>query len=302
MEERWPPLPYGEWKDTCDTLHMWMQIVGKVKLELTPFLNEWWNVPFYLTVRGMTTGVIPYGDRALQVDFDFTEHTLSIQTDDGEKKALALAPRTVADFYADFMEALRNLRIEVTIDPIPTEVPNPIACDVNRVNSSYDPDSVHRWWRIQLETEKVLERYRSGFVGKSSPVHFFWGSFDLNQTRFSGRPAPLPQGPRFFRLAEDQENVAVGFWPGNPNAAGLTFGQPAFYSYIYPAPQGYSEARVAPDAAYYDTRLGELILRYDDARRMPHPAEAILEFFQSAYEAAANLAGWDRAALERTET
>jgi hypothetical protein len=299
MDERWPALPYNEWKDTCDTLHMWMQVVGKVKLALTPFLNEWWNVPFYLTVRGMTTGVIPYRERALQIDFDFTEHNLSIDTDDGERKALALIPRTVADFYGDFMDTLRALGIEVTIDPVPTEVPNPIPCDINRVHSSYDPAYVHRWWRIQLETEKVLERYRSGFVGKSSPVHFFWGSFDLNETRFSGRPAPPPQGPRFFRLSEDQENVAVGFWPGNPNAAGLTFGEPAFYSYIYPAPAGYPDAQVRPDAAYYDTDLGEFILRYEDARRSPDPARAILDFFQSAYEVAADLAGWDRAALER---
>jgi hypothetical protein len=270
---RWPPLPWDEWKDTCETLHMWTQIVGKVKLELAPFLNEWWNVTFYLTARGMTTGLIPYRDRAFQVDFDFIDHNLFIQTDNGVIKAMSLVPR---------------------------EVPNPISCDVNRVHSSYDPDPVNRWWRIQVQTTKVLQRFRSPFVGKSSPIHFFWDSFDLNHTRFSGRPAPPPEGmPRFFQIAEDQENVAFGFWPGNPNYAGVTLGEPAFYSYIYPAPEGYSEATVRPGAAYFDQTLGEFILRYEDLRRVDSPEEDLLAFFQSAYEVAADLAGWERGALEK---
>lgn len=297
---RWPPLPWEEWKDTCETLHMWTQIVGKVKLELAPFLNEWWEVAFPLTARGMTTGLIPYQDRAFQVDFDFVDHNLFIRTDDGVTKALSLIPRSVADFYDDFMATLRAIGIEVTINPLPSEVPNPIPCDVNRVHSSYDPDPVNRWWRIQVQIEKVLQRYRSTFVGKSSPIHFFWGSFDLSHTRFSGRPAPKAKGmPRFFQIAEDQENIASGFWPGNPNAAGMTLGEAAFYSYIYPAPEGYSEASVQPKAAHFDQTFGEFILRYEDLRRAEAPEEDLLAFFQSTYEAAANLAGWDRSTLEK---
>lgn len=298
--ERWPALPLEEWSDTCATLHMWTQIVGKVKLELTPFLNEWWNVTFFLTARGMTTGLIPYGERAFQIDFDFVDHNLSIRTDDGLTKTLALVPRTVADFYGDFMDTLRAIGIEVTINTLPSEVPNPIACDADRVHSSYDPDPVRRWWHIQVETEKVLQRFRASFGGKSSPIHFYWGSFDLNHTRFSGRPAPVAEGmPRFFQLAEDQENVAFGFWPGISNFAGVTFGEPAFYSYIYPTPDGYSDAAVQPAAAYFDRTLGEFILRYEDLRGAESPEDDLLSFFQSTYDAAATLARWDRDALER---
>jgi len=279
---------------------MWTQIVGKVKLELAPFLNEWWNVTFQVTARGMSTGLIPYRDRAFQVDFDFIDHNLSIHTDDGIVKAMSLVPRTVADFYGDFMDTLHAIGIEVAINPIPTEVLDPISCDVNRTNSSYDPDPVHRWWCIQVQTAKVLQRFRSPFAGKSSPIHFFWGSFDLSYTRFSGRPAPVPEGaPSFFQIAEDQENIAFGFWPGMTNFAGVTLGEPAFYSYIYPAPDGYSEASVRPGVAYFDRSLGEFILRYEDIRRAESPEEEILTFFQSAYETAATLAGWDRNALER---
>jgi hypothetical protein len=296
----WPPLPYEDWKDTLDTLHMWMQVVGKVKLELTPFLNEWWQVAFHLTARGMTTGLVPYRDRAFTVDFDFIDHHLRVLTDDGRTKQLSLLPRTVADFYREFMAMLAALDIEVAINPVPTEVPDPIPCDVNRVHSSYDPDPVRRWWRIQVQTAKVLQRYRSPFVGKSSPINFFWGSFDLTTTRFSGRPAPVPQGPRFFQLAEDQENFACGFWPGNPNMAGLTPGEPAFYAYIYPEPVGFPEASVRPAAASYDSRLGEFILPYQEIRLAASPETTLLEFFQSTYEAAADLARWDRTALERT--
>lgn len=298
--DRWPPLPWAEWGATCDTLHMWMQIVGKVKLELAPFLNEWWEVAFELTARGMTTGLIPFAGGVFDVGFDFIDHTLSIRTDLGITKSLALVPRTVADFYGDFMDALDAVGVDVSIDPTPTEVPNPIPCDVNRVHSSYDPDSVNRWWRIQLQTEKVLQRYRSTFVGKSSPIQFFWGSFDLSHTRFSGRPAPPPQSARrFLRIAEDQENIACGFWPGNANAAGVQLGEPAFYSYIYPAPEGYGDAPVKPPAAGFDQMFGEFVLHYEDIRHRPSPEQDLLEFFQTAYEAAANLAHWNRAALEK---
>src|SRR5919206_599739 len=235
--ERWPPLPWDAWKDTCETLHMWTQIVGKVKLELAPFLNELWQVGFHLTSRGMTTGFIPTGDRVFDATFDFIDHNLVVATSDGRLKAMPLMPRSVAGFYAEFMSVLRSLDIDVTINTTPVETPITIACDQNDVHASYDADYVHRFWRILVQTEKVLQRYRSSFAGKSSPILFYWGSFDLNEARYSGKPAPPPEGmPRFFQLAEDEENVACGFWPGNPNAAGIAFEEPAFYSYTYPAP------------------------------------------------------------------
>jgi hypothetical protein len=296
----WPALPWEEWRDTCETLHMWTQIVGKVKLHLAPFLNEWWEVTFHLTSRGMTTGLIPYRDRAFDVTFDFIDHNLSIRTDDGIVKTMPLVPRSVADFYGDFLSTLRAIGIEAEIDPMPTEVPHPIPCDVNHAQSAYDPDPVNRWWRIQVRTAMVLQRFRSGFVGKSSPIHFFWGSFDLAHSRFSGRPAPAPEGaPRFFQIAEDQENFSCGFWPGNANAAGVTLGEPAYYAYIYPAPDGFRDATVRPAAARFNETLGEFVLRYDDVRRSQTLEEDLLAFFQSTYEASANLAGWNRAALER---
>ncbi len=297
--EAWPPLPYEEWEDTLGTLHMWTQIVGKVKLELSPFLNEWWQVAFHLTARGMSTGLIPYRERAFEVDFDFLHHNLQIHTVDDRTKTLPLMRQSVADFYREFMAALEALGVSVQINTLPVEVANPIACDTNHTQASYDPEPVSRWWRIQVQTAKVLDRYRSTFVGKSSPINFFWGSFDLNETRFSGRPAPIPKGPRFYQLAEDQENVACGFWPGNPNMAGLTPGGPAFYSYAYPEPAGYKDLRLVPEAAHYDTRLGEFILPYAAVREAPSPDTLVLQFFHGAYEAAAALGAWDRALLER---
>ena len=279
---------------------MWTQIVGKVKLELAPFLNEWWQVAFHLSARGMTTGPIPYQGRAFEVIFDFLDHNLLVHSSDGRTETLPLIPRTVANLYAELMAALRALGIEVTINPVPCEVPDPVPCHEDEVHASYDPEYVQRWWRIQLRTDAVLQRYRSAFVGKSSPIQFFWGSFDLSHTRFSGRPAPLAEGmPRFFQLAEDQENFACGFWPGNVNFAGITVGEPTFYSYIYPEPEGFREAAVRPGAARYDSRLGEFVLPYEAVRTAGSPEETLLDFFQSTYEAAATLARWDRDALER---
>lgn len=300
MDERWPALPYDGWRDTCETVHRWTQIVGKVKLALTPFLNEWWEVAFHLTARGMTTGIIPYRDRAFEVEFDFLDHDLSIRTSDGGTALLTLAACPVAEFYAEFMDALHGLGIELEIDPMPVEIPDPIPFDTDHEHAAYDPDFVHRWWRIQLETVKVLQRFRAEFVGKSSPIHFFWGSFDLSHTRFSGRPAPIAQGmPRFFQLAEDQENYACGFWPGNANSAGATLGEPAFYAYTYPKPDGFEAAPVRPNAAGYHAALGEFILPYESVRRSDSPERTLLAFFQSTYAAAATLGGWDRGALER---
>jgi hypothetical protein len=278
---------------------MWTQIVGKVKLVLSPFLNEYWHVAFQLTPRGLSTGNIPIRDRTFEIRFDFVDHDLYVETGDGEVSSMALQSRSVAEFYGDFMNMLGALGIDVTISTMPSEVPNPIPFDADLTHGSYDPEYVGRWWQIQLQTERVLQRYRSTFVGKSSPIHFFWGSFDLAHTRFSGRSAPPLEGvPRFFRLSEDQENATCGFWPGNPNPAGA-FGIPAFYSYVYPAPDGLSDATIKPDAARFNTELGEFILLYDDVRRSSTPEKDLLAFFQSAYEAAATLASWDHAALER---
>lgn len=298
--ERWPALPWSDWEDTGETLHLWMQIVGKVKLELAPFLNQWWEVGFHVTARGMTTGMIPAGGQVFEVIFDFLDHNLAVVTSRGQVKIMPLMPRSVADFYGEFMSILTSIGVDIAISTSPIETPMTVPYDQDADNAAYDGDAVTRFWRVLLETTRVLERYRSSFVGKSSPVLFYWGSFDLNEARYSGRPATPPEGPRFYQLAENEENVACGFWPGNPNAAGIAFGEPAFYSYTNPAPEGFKDATVQPDVAYFDNRLGEFVLRYEDARRAPLPEEAILSFFQSAYEAGASLSHWDRSGLERT--
>jgi hypothetical protein len=298
--EWWPALPWDAWNDTCETLHMWTQIVGKVALALAPFLNEWWQVAFHLTARGLTTGPIPFRDGIFQMEFDFLDHHLVVRTSDGRRTALALVPRSVADFYHDLISALGALGVVVRISPLPVEVPRAIPFDADQVHASYDPTYAHRWWWILTQIDGVLQQYRSTFVGKSSPIQFFWGSFDLNETRFSGHPAtPPPGAPRFLQLAEDQENMACGFWPGNPSASGITMGQPAFYAYIYPEPSDFKKAAVRPGGAHYDDRLGEFILLYEDVRRSEDPARALREFFDSAYDAAATLAHWDRGLLER---
>lgn len=298
----WPALPWEAWKETCATLHMWMQIVGKVKIELHPFLNQYWHSAFSVTARGLTTGTIPYRNGVFEVEFDFIDHNLAIRTSEGGRKMLPLVPRTVAAFYAEFMTSLKVIGIEVTINVMPVEVPDPVPFDQDQIHASYDADHVRRWWQIMWQTDRVLQRYRSTFVGKSSPVQFFWGSFDLSETRFSGKTATPPAGgPMFYRLSENQENAACGFWPGNPSAAGVTLGEPAFYAYIYPGPPGYEKATVRPSAAYYNTQLGEFILPYEAVRQSASPEQAILDFCESTYEAAANLAHWDRDALEQHE-
>lgn len=297
--DAWPPLPFDEWSDTQATLHRWTQIVGKVKLETTPFQNEWWNVAFTVTPFGMTTGLMPYRHEAFSVDFDFIEHQLYIRVSDGRTKTLPLAPRSVAEFHAEFFEMLSALGIEVSIWGMPVEILNPVAFEQDHDNRSYDADAVQRWWRAQLQTAKVLQRYQTPFGGKSSPILFFWGSFDMAVLRFSGRPASLPAGaPLFMQLAEDQENFAVGFWPGNDNYAGISLGEPAFYAYIFPEPEGFKEAQVLPDAAYFHAKLGQFILPYEAVRQSAAPEEALLNFFQSTYQAASSLASWDREALE----
>jgi hypothetical protein len=300
LNELWPALPWDAWHDTCETLHLWMQIVGKVKLALAPFLNEWWQVTFHVTARGLTTGPIPFQGGICDMEFDFVDHQLVVRTSDGRCTALALMPRSVADVYQHLMRALGALGIACRINPLPVEVPGAIPLDADQVHAAYDREYAHRWWVILTQIEGVLEQYRSSFVGKSSPIQFFWGSFDLNETRYSGHPATPPQGaPRYQQLAEDQENMACGFWPGNSSASGVTLGQPAFYAYSYPEPPGFKKASVRPNVAHYDERLGEFILLYEDARRSGEPARALRDFFDSAYDAAATLAHWDRSLLER---
>jgi hypothetical protein len=292
-DERWPALPLDEWQDTCDTLHLWTQIVGKVQLELRPPLNQLWQVALHPTPRGLTTGRIPFATGAFSIAFDFVDHNLAISTSDGRTSLTALRPRSVADFYRAFMRQLEALHIDVSITARPDEMPDPIPFAEDEQHRSYDRDAVERWWRIVLQTTLVLDRYRALYAGKSSPVLFWWGSFDLNVARFSGRPAPLLTGvPHFMRLAEDQENVATGFWPGNASASGIVIGEPCFFAYSYPEPPGFKEASVRPGEASYHAQLGEFVLPYHAIRTLPDPGQSILDFFVDTYEAAASRADW----------
>jgi hypothetical protein len=301
ITEVWPELPYAAWKDTLDTLHMWTQIVGKVKLELSPFLNEWWEIAFPVTARGLSTGTIPgpkdAPHRVFQVDFDFIDHRLHILVSDGSSRSLLLLPRSVADFYHEFMGALKELGLPVTITTTPQEVANTTPFDQDQVHNAYDPEYVNRWWRILVQTDRLLQGFRTTFVGKSSPVLFWWGSFDLSETRFSGRPAPERKwSKRWMALGADQEESASGFWPGSGN-----FFEPAFYSYAYPEPPGSRKAAIQPDAAYFHPHLGEFILPYEAVRKAADPDAMIQDFFRSTYEVSATLGGWDRAVLERPD-
>ena len=293
--ECWPALPLDSWKDTYATLHMWTQIVGKVRLRLTPLVNHWWNVPFYVTARGLTTSRIPYGQKAFELCFDFIAHELVLETTDGLRKTLPLAPRSVAEFYEEFMAMLRSAGIEIKIWRMPVEIANPIPFDQDREHHAYDPAAVEKFWRILLSVDAVFGQFRSAFIGKCSPVHFFWGSFDLAVTRFSGRRAPeRPGADAVTREAYSHEVSSVGFWPGGGDIKGA-----AFYSYMAPEPPGFKEANVRPGAAYYEKQPGEFLLMYEDVRKAESPTASLLDFCQSTYEVGANLAKWDRAALER---
>ncbi len=293
--ECWPALPLDSWKDTYATLHMWTQIVGKIRLRLTPLVNHWWNVPLYVTSRGLTTSRMPYGNRAFELWFDFIQHRLVLEVSDGTVKTLALGSRSVADFYQEVFAMLRSANIEVKIWKMPVEIPDPIPFDQDRTHASYDPHSVETFWRILLSVDAVFQEFRARFIGKSSPVHFFWGSFDLAVTRFSGRPAPpRPGADPITREAYSHEVSSVGFWPGGGTVPGA-----AFYSYAAPEPQGFKEAHARPQAAFYDKQLNEFLLMYDAARTSESPTTSLLDFCQSTYEAAANLGKWDRTALER---
>ena len=293
--ECWPALPLDAWKETYATLHMWTQVVGKIRMVLTPLVNHWWNVPLYVTTRGLTTSRIPYGERSFELWFDFLRHRLVLETSEGITKTLPLEPMTVAAFYERCMEMLQSAGIEVSVWTTPVEIPDPIPFEKDQVHRSYDRDPVEKLWRILLSVDSVFHVFRSGFIGKSSPVHFFWGSFDLAVTRFSGRRAPERQeADGITREAYSHEVSSVGFWPGGGNVAG-----PAFYSYAAPEPKGFREAKVLPAAARYDSGLGEFLMMYDDVRAVAEPSEALLAFCQSTYEAGANAGGWDRSALER---
>jgi Family of unknown function (DUF5996) len=293
--EVWPALPLTEWQDTCATLHMWTQIVGKVRLALSPFINHWWEVPLYVTTQGLTTSPIPYGSENFEVHFDFNRHELAIDTSWRERQTLVLAPSSVAEFYHKFMNMLRSLGIQVKIWPVPVEIPDPIRFDRDERHSSYDPEYAHRFWRILLTVDQVLKEFRAGFIGKNSPVHFFWGSFDLCTSRFSGRRAPeRPGADRTTREAYSHEVSSAGFWPGGGDVPGA-----AFYSYTVPEPAGFRETPIRPRQAFYHPKLHEYILMYDDVRVAESPRETLLEFFQTTYEAGATLGNWERSALER---
>jgi hypothetical protein len=290
----WPSLPLAEWKDTYTTLHLWTQIVGKIRLTLSPKVNHWWQVPLYVTPRGLTTTAIPYHARSFEIDFDFIDHQLIIQTSDGAIKTIPLVPRSVADFYRELMATLRSLQIEVEIHAKPDEVPNPIPFEEDHEHASYDPEYANRFWRILVQADRVLKEFRSRFIGKCSPVHFFWGSFDLAVTRFSGRPAPEREGAdAITREAYSHEVISHGFWPGGNGV------EAAFYSYTAPAPDGLDKAQILPAQAFYSSEMSEFLFMYDDMRQADSPDEALLDFCQSTYEAGADLAKWDRASLER---
>jgi len=287
------------WKDTCDTLHLWTQIVGKIRLAQTPWLNHSWHVPLYLTACGLTTSPIPYGDGALQYDFDFIDHVLWVRKSDGHFRQLMLAPKSVAEFFAELLAALTSLGIHIRITTMPCEVVDCVPFDQDDTHASYDRDYANRFWRVLLSTHNILSYFRTGFLGKVSPVHFFWGSFDLAVTRFSGRRAPphpggVPHLPdTVAREAYSHEVSSAGFWPG-----GGSVRDAAFYSYAYPAPEGFASAVVHPEQAYFSKELGEFILPYDAMRTTPDPARTLMDFLQSTYEAAADLGQWDRAALD----
>ncbi|HEY7303950.1 MAG TPA: DUF5996 family protein [Bryobacteraceae bacterium] len=293
--EEWPALPFEEWKDTRDTLHMWTQIVGKTRLELCPEENHWWQVTLYVTPRGLTTSPVPYGSNIFDAEFDFIDHVLRIRTSAGGLRTLSLTPRTVADFYAEYLKALHELGVNVAIrHPQPDEVLDPIPFAEDRVHSSYDRDAAHRFWIALVNADRIMKKFRGRFLGKSSPVHFFWGSFDIAVTRFSGRRAPSrPGADPITRKAYSHEVISGGFWPGDTR-----FPHAAFYAYAAPAPAGFEKEVIRPEAAFYSLKLGEFLLKYDDARAAASPDDAVLDFLQSTYEAGARLAGWDRAALE----
>jgi hypothetical protein len=298
--EAWPSLPLERWRETCATLHLWTQMVGKIRLVQQPWVNHSWHVTLYVTATGLTTAAIPHGDRSFQIDFDFLRHQLTVQADDGRGARLALEPQSVAAFYRRLMEEMTALELPVRITRMPNEIPDAIPFDQDETHRAYDPEYAGRFWRILLQAERVLTEFRAGFIGKCSPVHFFWGGLDLAVTRFSGRRAPphpggIPNLPDWVtREAYSHEVSSCGFWPGSG-----AIDYPAFYSYAYPEPEGFSASSVRPSEAFYSRDLGEFVLPYDAVRQSPSPHETLLSFLESTYDSAARLAAWDRSALER---
>jgi Family of unknown function (DUF5996) len=296
----WPALPLASWRDAYATLQLWTQIVGKTRLALAPMENHWWQVALYVTPRGLSTSAMPSGNRSLAVEFDFIDHVLSAASSDGGTAVLPLVPRSVADFYEAYLETLRSLGFAAAIRPVPVEIETAIPFAEDRTHASYDPDAAHRCWQILVQTDRVMKRFRGRFLGKQSPTHFFWGSFDLATTRFSGRTAPrhpggAPNCPDYVMVeAYSHECASCGFWPG-----GGAFAEPAFYAYAYPEPVGYRARKVLPEAAGYSEAAREFILPYEAVRRAADPDAALLQFLQSTYEAAADCGRWDRAGLDR---
>ena len=293
----WPALPQSAWSDTCTTLQLWMQIVGKVRLALMPAINHSWSVTLYPSVRGLSTSIMPYGTRTLQIDFDFRDHVLQLETSEGRSKVIPLQPMTVAVFYEKVMAALDELATPVRIWPVPVEVSGPIPFEQDYTHQAYDPESAQRFWNILLQTTRVFTIFRARFIGKVSPVHLFWGALDLACTRFSGRVAPEHPGvpglpDRVTRDAYSHEVSSCGFWPGAPGI------EPLFYSYAYPEPPGYRETAIAPAQAAFDTKMGEFVLPYEAMRLSADPDSTLLAFLQSTYDSAANCGHWDRRALE----
>jgi Family of unknown function (DUF5996) len=297
--EAWPDLPYAAWKDTCETLHLWTQVVGKIRLALAPWLNHSWHVPLYVTARGLTTSPIYHAGGSFELVFDFNKHVLELTTSEGHRDEIALRPQTVATFHATVMAAVHAAGIEVAINELPSEIPDAIPFSRDTVHAAYDPPYAHRFWRVLVQADRVFKQFRTGFIGKASPVHFFWGSFDLAVTRFSGRRAPphpggIPGLPdAVVREAYSHEESSAGFWPG-----GGGFDAAAFYSYAYPEPAGFRTSAVAPKAAAFNEALGEFLLPYDAVRAAPDPDATLLAFLNSTYAAAADAGRWDRAALE----
>jgi hypothetical protein len=299
--EAWPSLPLEAWSETCATLHLWTQIVGKIRLVQSPWINHSWHVTLYITARGLSTSPIPYGDRTFQIDFDFIEHKLAIQSSDGGGATLRLEPQSVAAFYQGLMERMSRLGLQVDIHKLPNEVADPIRFDQDQTHRAYDREYANRFWRALVQADRVFKAFRARFIGKCSPVHFFWGAPDLAVTRFSGRRAPehpggIPHLPDWVtREAYSHEVSSCGFWPG-----GGSVPYAAFYAYAYPEPAGFSEATIRPAAAFYSDELGEFLLPYDAVRESDSPDATLLDFLQTTYEAAANLGQWDRSALERS--
>ena len=292
--ERWPALPYEAWKDTYATLHMWMQVVGKVALARATPLNHGWAIAFQFNSRGLHTRLLAHDGRSFTIAFDFLDHQLVIETTDADRRTLPLAPRSVAEFYREMMTMLDEMGLPVRIWSMPVEIPSPTRFELDTVHHSYDPAYVERWWRILVQVQQVLTARRSAFIGKCSPVHFFWGAFDLAVTRFSGRTAPPRDAPAFMRDAYSHEVISHGFWPGSGPVL-----EPAFYAYAVPEPEGLKTARIQPEGAFYHTELNEFILPYEAVRAAASPEAAIAAFVDSTYDQAATLARWDRAALEQ---